>query len=58
MGLRLTKCCEDAEDQNHRSLTLAARNEVPRYRAATVRESVPLDHVFKGVIMGLRPTKR
>jgi hypothetical protein len=43
------------------SLTLAARNEVPRYRAATVRESVPLfsntDNVFKGVTMGLRPTK-
>ena len=26
------------ENQNHRS----ARNETPRYRAATVRESVPL----------------
>jgi hypothetical protein len=30
------------KNQNHRSLTLAARNEAPRYRAATVRESVPL----------------
>jgi hypothetical protein len=32
----------DPKNQIHRSLTLAARNEEPRYRAATVRESVPL----------------
>jgi hypothetical protein len=42
MGLRPTKSEEDAENQQHRSLTLAARNEGTRYRAATVRESVPL----------------
>jgi hypothetical protein len=41
MGLRPTKGDEDAENQKHRSLTLAARNEGTRYRAATVRESVP-----------------
>jgi hypothetical protein len=45
------------ENQNHWSLTLAARNAAPRYRAATVRESVPFDRVFNGVTMGLRPTK-
>ena len=39
------------------SLTVAARNEAPRYRTATVRESVPLFCVFSGVTMGLRPTK-
>jgi hypothetical protein len=43
MGLRPTNGDEDAENQNHRSLTLAARNEASgRYRTATVRESVPL----------------
>jgi hypothetical protein len=42
MGLRPTKSDEDTENQKHRSLTLAARNEGTRYRAATVRESVPL----------------
>src|ERR1700722_12160090 len=40
-----------AKKQNHRSLTLAAWNEALCSRAATVRESVPLDHVFKGVTM-------
>jgi hypothetical protein len=40
--VRPTKGDEDAENQKHRSLTLAARNEGTRYRAATVRESVPL----------------
>jgi hypothetical protein len=29
MGLRPTKGDEDAENQKHRSLTLAARNEEP-----------------------------
>jgi hypothetical protein len=42
MGPQPTKSDEDAENQKHRSLTLAARNEGTRYRAATVRESVPL----------------
>jgi hypothetical protein len=40
--LRPTKDEEDAENQNHRSLTLAARNEAPRYRGGTVREPVRL----------------
>ena len=36
------KVMKTFEKPNHRSLTLAARNEVARCRAATVRESVPL----------------
>jgi hypothetical protein len=42
MDLRPTNVDGDVKNQKHRSLTLAARNAVPRYRAATVRESVPL----------------
>ena len=50
------------KNHNHRSLTLAARNEARSYRTATVRESVLFlpswTNVFNGVAMGLRPNQR
>ena len=56
-----TKMMKTLEISNHRSLTLAARNEAPRNRAATVRESVLFlqswTNVFNGVTMGLEPAK-
>ena len=60
MSLRPTKGHEDAR-KTKSPVAYARGSERGRYRAATVRESVPLmrswTNVFNGVTMGLRPTK-
>ena len=47
MGLLPTKMMKTLEISIHRSLTLAARNEAPRNRAAAVRESVTFSITYQ-----------